>query len=83
MLDSGVIAQTTDVNLVVMDVCALYPNIKIDLALTAVKEALHQASDYDVNEVEAIIDLLDYCLRHSVVHWNMVLVKRRSPYWEP
>ena len=56
--------------LIAMDVCALYPNIKIDVALEAVRYALDEVSDYSDKEKDALISLLDYCLKNSVVHYR-------------
>ena len=58
-------------NLVATDVCALYPNIKIEWALVAVRDALQTASDYDETAVTWILDLLElYTLKHSVVQYK-------------
>jgi hypothetical protein len=57
-------------NLAAMDICALYPNIKIDLALVAVRHALETASQHGSKEIDTIIMLLNYTLRHSVVHYR-------------
>ena len=57
-------------NLVAMDICALYPSIKIDVALVAVRDALDKNSEYSDKEKEAIISLLSYTLRNSVVHYR-------------
>ena len=57
-------------NLVAMDICALYPSIKIDVALIAVRDALNKKSEYSDKEKDAIISLLRYTLRNSVVHYR-------------
>ena len=57
-------------NLVAMDICALYPNIKIDVALMAVRDALNKNSEYNDKEKDAIISVLSYTLKNSVVHYR-------------
>lgn len=57
-------------NMAAMDICALYPNIKIDLALVAVRSALESNSKYGSGQIDAIIKLLTYTLRNSVVHYR-------------
>lgn len=59
-----------DFNLAAMDVCALYPSIRIDLALLAVREVLDSNSSYSENEKQAIVDMLSYTLKNSVVHYR-------------
>ena len=53
-----------------MDICALYPNIKIDVALMAVRDALNKNSEYNDKEKDAIISVLSYTLKNSVVHYR-------------
>ena len=51
-----------NLNLVAMDICALYPNIKIDLALLAVLS-------YSIKEIDTIIKLISYSLHNSAVNF--------------
>ena len=67
--DKNVFANS-ELNLVAMDICALYPNIRIDVALEAVESALTSNSNYTSTEIKAIIMLLNYTLRNSVVHYR-------------
>ena len=59
-----------DFNVAAMDISALYPNIKIEIALEAVKEVLDSTSTYNRNEKDAIIAILGYTLKNSVVHYR-------------
>ena len=40
------------------------------MALVAVRHALDTVSEYTCKEMDAIINLLQYCLRNSVVHYR-------------
>ena len=62
----NVISAQKDLNLAAMDICALYPSIRIDLALLAVREVLDSNSSYNENEKQAIVDMLSYTLKNSV-----------------
>ena len=53
-----------------LDVDALYPSIKRDLALIAVGHALETSSNYLPQERAMIIDLVKLCLENSVVHYR-------------
>ena len=53
-----------------MYITALYPNIKIEIPLKAVREALDSNSSYNENEKDAIVTILGYTLRNSVVHYR-------------
>ena len=72
-------------NLVAMDICALYPNIKIDVALTAVEHALNTQTAYSTEEITAILKMLSYTLNNSVVHYrgNWYLSKEGAPTGNP
>ena len=61
--DGGI--HPTD-NLVALDICALYPNIKIDLAIEAVDDALNKCSQYSVEQIGMLLELTRYCLENSV-----------------
>ena len=57
-------------NLATLDVDALYPNIKRDLALVALREALEYCSDYSASFIDLIIVLSDFCLRNSIIEYR-------------
>ena len=57
----------SDMNLFAMDIVALYPSMKIDVALEAVNVAHNEVTSYSEPQIGAIIKLLSYTLRNSVV----------------
>ena len=61
------------------------PNIRIDVALEAVESALTSNSNYTSTEIKAIIMLLNYTLRNSVVHYRgaWYLSKEGAPTGNP
>jgi hypothetical protein len=61
---------SNNTKLVALDVDALYPNIKIELALEAIKDALVTTSSYSNQQIEMIGELAEYTLRNSVVHYR-------------
>ena len=52
--------------LVAMDVVALYPSIRIDLAFKAVEVALVRHSKFFGSVIEIILDLIGFSLRNSL-----------------
>lgn len=68
--DDGIFDNNMGINLAAMDVCALYPNMVIGHALVAVEHALNAVTDYSASQIGAILMLLDYNLRNSVVHYR-------------
>jgi hypothetical protein len=68
-LKDGNIIRPGD-NLVALDICALYPNIRIDLALEAVQDALNKCTDYSSEQINMLLQLTRYALENSVVHYR-------------
>ena len=56
--------------LVAMDICALYPNIIIDVAMEALKDALCKCSSYNDEQIDMLLVLTRYCLENSVVQYR-------------
>ena len=61
-----------------LDVDALYPSIRKDLALEALHDALSTVTKYPPEEIDMILELARICMENSVVHyrgsWYAVLV---------
>ena len=53
-----------------LDVDALYPSIKPDLAVEALTDALISVTAFSNEEVNMIVELAQYCIKHSVVHYR-------------
>ena len=53
-----------------LDVDALYPNIDRSLAMEALQDALQTCTDYTHELNQAILRLVDFCLRNSVLHYR-------------
>ena len=53
-----------------LDVDALYPNIRRDLAMVALRHAFEKASTYTPNEIEMLLTLVEFCLGNSIVHFR-------------
>ena len=56
--------------LATLDVDALYPNIRRDLALEAIEEALRDYTLYPEETILGILRLVQFCLSNSVVHYR-------------
>ena len=56
--------------LVAMDICALYPSIKIEIALEAIESALKKVSNYTDTIINGIIELVKYSLKNSVLKFK-------------
>ena len=61
-----------------MDVNALYPSIRLDIALKALTHALVFATGYTSEQIDMIVDLAEICIKNSVVcyrgSWYRILV---------
>ena len=61
-----------------LDVDALYPSIKLDIAIEALRDALTTVTSYTSEQIEMIIHLAHVCITNSVVHyrgdWYRILV---------
>ena len=66
--ESGSVPKST--KLVALDVDALYPNIKIELALEAISDGLDTSSEYSDEQKKMIIELSKYALENSVVQFR-------------
>ena len=53
-----------------LDVTALYPSIRIELALEALEDALHMATNFTQQQTEMILHLARICIENSVVHYR-------------
>ena len=53
-----------------LDVNALYPSIRVDLAIRALHDALTSVTRYSPVQVQVILDLMKLCLENSVVHYR-------------
>ena len=53
-----------------LDVDALYPSIRLDLALRALQDALSTVTSFSVEEVQMIIQMAQFCIVNSVVHYR-------------
>ena len=53
-----------------LDVDALYPKIDRSLAMEALQDALETCTDYRHELNQAILRLVDFCLRNSVLHYR-------------
>ena len=53
-----------------LDVDALYPNIRRDLAMVALRHALNKSSTYTPDEIEMLLTLVEFCLGNSIVHFR-------------
>ena len=56
--------------LVAMDICALYPSIKIEVALEAIESALRRVSNYTDTIISGIVELTKYSLKNSVLKFK-------------
>ena len=56
--------------LATLDVDALYPNIRRDLALEAIEDALRDYTLYPEETILGILRLVQFCLSNSVVHYR-------------
>ena len=50
-----------------LDVDALYPSIRLDIALQAIIHALVFSTDYSSEQIDMIIELTELCIRNSVI----------------
>ena len=50
-----------------LDVDALYPSIRLDIALQALIHALVFATDYSSEQIDMIVELAELCIKNSVV----------------
>ena len=50
-----------------LDVNALYPSIQLDTALQAILHALVFFTDYTSEQMDMIVDLAEFCIKHSVI----------------
>ena len=53
-----------------LDVDALYPNIRLEIALRAIKDALDTVTDFLEEYKEMIVHLSKLCIEHSVIHYR-------------
>ena len=49
---------------------ALYPSIRLDLALEALDDALHVATNYSEDVVKMIVCMARICIENSVIHYR-------------
>ena len=53
-----------------LDVDALYPSISLDLAINALKDALLSVTGYSDEQMQMIIQLTEFCIKNSAVHYR-------------
>ena len=53
-----------------LDVDALYPSIRSDLALEALEDALHMATHFSKEQIEMILSLAKICIENAVAHYR-------------
>ena len=53
-----------------LDVDALYPSIKTEYVQEAIKHALHMCTDYDLNQIDMIVNLVNFSINNAVVHYR-------------
>ena len=57
-------------NLAALDIVSLYPNIKIEIAVDAIMDALSKITDYSGEQIDMILELTRFSLNNSVVHYR-------------
>ena len=68
MEERGVSRQMKTVG--TLDVDALYPSIRLDLAVEALEDALHVATHFSEKQIEMILCLKRICIENSVIHYR-------------
>ena len=53
-----------------LDVDALYPSIRLDLAVAALRDALDTVTDYTDPQKDMIVELVKLCIENSVIHYR-------------
>ena len=53
-----------------MDVNALYPNIRLDIALQALRDALDTVTNFSEAQKDMIVELAKVCIENSVIHYR-------------
>ena len=53
-----------------LDVDALYPSIRLDIAIKALRDALNTVTSFSSEQIEMIIYLANLCITNSVVHYR-------------
>ena len=53
-----------------LDVTALYPSIRLDLALEALEDALCTSTNFSEQQIEMILHLARICIENSVIHYR-------------
>ena len=53
-----------------LDVDALYPSIRLELAVAALTDALNTVTDYTAAVKDMIVELVKLCIENSVVHYR-------------
>ena len=60
--------QTQGIELIgALDVDALYPSIRLELAIAALRDALNTVTDYTDSQKDMIVELMKLCIENSVV----------------
>ena len=68
MEDSGISKRMKLIG--TLDVDALYPSIQLDLAITALTDALHSVTAFSDDQISMIVQLVRFCIENSVVHYR-------------
>ena len=53
-----------------LDVVALYPSIRLDIALEALEDALNRTTIYSNDQVKMILCMARICIENSVIHYR-------------
>ena len=68
MEDSGISKRMKLIG--TLDVDALYPSIQLDLAITALTDALLSVTAFPDGQISMIVQLVRFCIENSVVHYR-------------
>ena len=61
-----------------LDVDALYPSIRVELAIQALQDALSSVTGFSSDQVQMILGLARLCLENSVVHYRGTWYKSKE-----
>ena len=65
--------DSSQMNLVgTLDVDALYPSIRVDIAIRALRDALNTATSYSEDQIEMVIEMAKLCINNSVICYRGV-----------
>ena len=53
-----------------LDICALYPSVRMEHALDSIHDALNLHTNMESKQIEMVIELVKFCFENSVVHYR-------------